>query len=77
MPISSTRTKDDGKDGSGVMWDCLKLEAGAAVTNGIAATITTDETAQTAYYDLRGRRITDIHRPGIFHSIENSYCRNS
>ena len=55
-----------GGDGSGVMWDCLKLEAGAVVTNDVRSVLAETASASVVYYDLRGRRVEAPRHPGIY-----------
>lgn len=40
----------------GVMWDCIKLEVGNRVTNGIA-TVATDDASPVSFYTLGGQKV--------------------
>ena len=55
-----------GSNGSGVMWDCLKLETGAIITNGIENIYAENDSAPIQYYDLRGLRINAPQQQGIY-----------
>ena len=53
-----------GGDGSGVMWDCLKLEAGDAITDNITS-IPGESGLRGICYDMQGRRVAAPTRSGI------------
>ncbi len=46
----------------GMMYDCIKLEAGDAVTSGIASIRSTKATGGEAIYNLRGQRVNSMQR---------------
>lgn len=47
-------TLTNGTGRGGVMWDCLKLETGDAVTSGIKTATTADAVVSRRYYNLQG-----------------------
>lgn len=49
----------------GMMYDCIKLEAGSAVTSGISAPTASVRPASDAWYNLQGQRVATPHH-GIF-----------
>ena len=53
-----------GSNGSGVMWDCLKLEAGPVVTNEIN-NVTASTDSRLHIYTLRGEKVGVISRQAI------------